>query len=62
MKIRLSIFDYTSKKGKGREPQKYEYNGIWALEEMIKRLLTEYYSEIIAVKVIDLLKDRKERG
>ena len=60
MKILLTIFDYASKKGRGYEPRKYEYNGIWALEEMIKRLLTEYYSEIIAVKVIDLLKDRKK--
>lgn len=59
MKIRLTLFDYASKKGNGNQPQKYEFNGVWALEEMIKRLLIEYYSEIISVKVMDLLKDRK---
>lgn len=60
MQIKLNIFDYASKKGKGTEPRKYTFTGVWALEEMIRRLITEYYSDVIAAKVMDYLKDRRE--
>lgn len=53
MRIDLAIFDNK------QEPVKMHFTGVWALEEMIKRLVSKYYSEVIASKIIDYLRDRR---
>jgi hypothetical protein len=58
MEIRLTIFEYASKKNKGNEPIKKEYKGAWALETMIADILLEYYGARVKDKVMDFLRER----
>lgn len=59
MKIQLTVFDNGYKKNSKSLGERLEFTGVWALEDMIKKLITRYYSDIIASKVMDLLRDRR---
>lgn len=59
MKIQLTIFDYAYQKNTKPTGERLEFTGVWALENMIKKLITRYYSDITASKVMDLLRDRR---
>lgn len=44
------------------EPERYHFEGNYAFEIMIRKLLTIYYGERIAIMVEDLLKSRINGG
>lgn len=60
MDIKLILFDYADKQDRHIEPRKLSFKGIWALEEMIKTLISEYYSPHIADKVMSFLSERRK--
>jgi len=44
---------------KGYE-EKFKYFGNFALETMIEHMLEKYYGKNVSIRVIDLLKEKKE--
>lgn len=58
MKIKIQIFEQDKKKG-NYEPEKYEFTGVWALEDMIRRLLEKYYGSLVSNKVLSYLRERR---
>lgn len=57
MKIHLTIFT-PNKKQIGYSPEKFIYNGNYALETMIIKITEKYFGLTIARKIEDLLNNR----
>jgi hypothetical protein len=57
MKIQVTIFS-PNKKGMRNEPEKFEYNGNYAIETMIIKTAEKYFGKKISDKIEYLLRTR----
>lgn len=58
MKLKLTIFSPHTKNGKLNEPEKFEFNGNYAIETLLIKISEKYFGIKVSRAIEDLLKSR----